>query len=353
MRPVHFLAGLVGTAVLLAACTSGASPSPSGVAVATPAASAASAGPVSPSPRPTVKLKFGTSSPRSFPDSPTLAAFDALRAEQNIDVEFISFQSGDDTIRALVARQVDIAIVFPSGIMAAAREGNIKLWFNSKQNEWSLACRSDITAPSELTGKKVGRHSPNDLTAALLGNTIAKYSVEPELITIPGSENRVIALLQGQIDCSPIDIAGLFVLEAERPGGFKPILRYADDLPGLIVTQHTVANTDSMAADPETWQILATYLAKYHRHAVEDAAYLASIADKYFPDENSELHKQIAQSYVDYKAFTRDGGLSKERMDKLIQFYVDAGSLLAEDVLPFDQYATTEFVDAAIAALGP
>jgi ABC-type nitrate/sulfonate/bicarbonate transport system substrate-binding protein len=352
MRPAHLLAGLVGATVVLAACTSPAAPSASPTAAA-PAASSASEAPASATPRPAVTLKFGTSSPRSFPDAPTLAAFDALRAEQNIDVEFISFQSGDDTIRALVARQVDIAVVFPSGIMAAAREGNIKLWFNSKEDEWSLACRSDITSPSELTGKKVGRHSPNDLTAALLGNTIAKYSVEPELITIPGSENRVIALLQGQIDCSPIDIAGLFVLEAERPGGFKPILRYADDLPGLIVTQHTVANTDSMAADPETWKILATYLAKYHRQAVEDAAYLASIADKYFPGEDSELHKKTAQAYVDYKAFTRDGGLSKERMDKLIQFYVDAGSLKAADVLPFDQYATTEFVDAAIEALGP
>jgi ABC-type nitrate/sulfonate/bicarbonate transport system substrate-binding protein len=303
--------------------------------------------------RPRVDLKFGSSSSLSFPDVPTQAALEKLAEEQNIHVEHVEFESGDQTIRAVVSGQIDVGTVFPSGIMAAARDGDVKLFFNTKANEWSLVCRSDINSPAELTGKKIGRHSPNDLTAALLGNTIQKYNVQPELLTIPGSENRVVALLQGQIDCSPVDIAGLFVLEDEKPGGFKPILRYADDMPGLIYTQHVVANTNAIEADKETWELLVRYLMESFRQASEDPDYLASIADKYLPAEDPELHRKIAEAYVDYKAFTRDGGLTKERMDKLIQFYVDSGVLAEADVLPFEEYATTELVDAAIAEIGP
>jgi ABC-type nitrate/sulfonate/bicarbonate transport system substrate-binding protein len=356
MRKPRLIAYLAGVSLILTACSGAGGPSPAAQTAApsaAPPSSSASASTAVSTERPLVTLKFGTSSSISFPDVPTQAALDALREEQNIDVEHVEFESGDQTIRAVVAGQVDVGTVFPSGIMAAAAEGDVKLFFNTKANEWSLACRSDITSPTELTGKKIGRHSPNDLTAALLGNTIQKYDVQPELLTIPGSENRVVALLEGQIDCSPIDIAGLFVLEDERPGGFKPILRYADDLPGLIYTQHVVANTNAIDADKETWELLVLYLMKSFRQASEDADYLAGIADKYLPDEDPELHKKIAQSYVDYKAFTRDGGLTKERMDALMQFYVEAGALNAEDVLPFEEYATTELVDAAIAEIGP
>ncbi len=349
MRRSRLISALAGTAVLLGACTPGASPSP----VVTPGASTPAGTSAAATQRPLVTLKFGTSSSISFPDAPTQAALEALRTEQNIDIEHVEFESGDQTIRALVAGQVDVGTVFPSGIMAAAKEGDVKLFFNTKANEWSLVCRSDITSPTELTGKKIGRHSPNDLTAALLGNTIEKYNVQPELLTIPGSENRVVALLSGQIDCSPIDIAGLFVLEDERAGAFKPILRYADDMPGLIWTQHVVANTNAMDRDKETWNLIVLYLMKSFRQASEDADYLASIADKYLPDEDPALHKEIAQAYVEYKAFTRDGGVTKARMDALIQFYVDAGALKPEDVLPFEEYATTEFIDAALAELGP
>jgi ABC-type nitrate/sulfonate/bicarbonate transport system substrate-binding protein len=299
-----------------------------------------------------VQFKFGTSSPESFPDAPNLAAFDDLRENENIDVEFISFSSGDDTIRALVAGQVDLGAVFPSGIMAAAAEGTVKLFFNGKNNEWSLVCRSDITSPEDLTGARIGRHSPNDLTAALVNNTIEKYGVEPELLTIPGSENRVVALLEDQIDCSPIDIAGLFVLEAERAGGFEPIIRYKDEMPDLIVTQHHVGSTSSMERNPDAWKTLTTYLVKHYRMSNDDPEYLAEIADRYFPEEDSELHAEQAQAYGDFEAFTRDGGLHKDQMDRLIEFYVEAGALEEASVLPFEEYATTEFVDYANEQLG-
>ena len=334
MRRWWLRAGFVLATILVAACagaTPSASPPAATPAPATQAPTAAAgespAGEPSASARPAVSLRFGTSSPRGFPDTPTLAAFDALREEQNIDVEFISFNSGDDTIRALLADEVDIAVVFPSGIMPAAREGTVKLFFNSKANEWLLVCKSDITDPSQLSGKRIGRHSGNDLSAALVNHTVAKYKVTPELLNIEGSENRVVALLQDQLDCSFTDVAGTFVLEAERPGEFKPLLRYSDEVPDLVVTQHHVARVAAMEEDPETWKLLVTYLVKFHRMAADDADFLATAADKYFPDEDPALHKEQAQGYVDFKVFTRDGGLNRERMEKLIQFYVDNGAL--------------------------
>jgi ABC-type nitrate/sulfonate/bicarbonate transport system substrate-binding protein len=281
-----------------------------------------------------------------------LAAFDALREEQNIDIEFVQFEGGDQSARALASGEVDFGRTTPVPLMGLAKDSNVKLFVTLKQDEWALVCAQGISTPEQLSGKRIARHAPNDVTAALVNNTINKYEVTPELLTIPGSENRVIALLQGEIDCSPVDIGGIFVLESERPGGFNQVLRYNDEIPGVIYAGLTAVNTDRVDADRETWETVTEYIVKFHRMAMDDPEWLATQADEYFPDVSHDLHLQQANAYRDFEGFTRDGGVDVEAMTRLMQFYVDAGAMDAGALLPYDEYATPELVQAALEKLG-
>lgn len=327
-------------ALLLTACTGQQSPSaadeePSVSAAASESAAESAAASAAPSFEP-ISLTYGTSSQVGFAEIPTIAAFEELRAETGIDVELVPFQSGTTGTAALVAGEVDMGILNPPALWAANNAGERLQWFNtSKANEWRLVTRSDITDPSQLNGARIAHHGTG-ITMALALSVSELHDVEPQYLEIPGSEARVQALLQGQIDASPVDVSGVLMLERLAPGDFHVLINFEEAFPNTLFANSISAYGDVMDDDCELWETIADYLSRAHARAHEDPEWVADQAVEHLPNVELADMLEVAEAYSEQGAWFA-GNPDQAIYEATADFYVQRELVEAGEPIPYEE----------------
>jgi ABC-type nitrate/sulfonate/bicarbonate transport system substrate-binding protein len=329
-------------ALVLAACSGQASGEPTqgetsspGTASGPADASAPASESAAPSFEP-VELSYGTSSQVGFAELPTIAAFDELRADTGIDVQLVPFQSGTTGTAALVAGEVDMGILNPPALWAANNAGERFQWFNtSKGNEWRLVARADITDPSQLDGARIAHHGTG-ITMALALSVGELYDVEPQYLEIPGSEARVQALLQDQIDASPVDVAGVLTLERLAPGEFHVLLNFDEEFPDTLFANSITAPVEVMDENCEMWETIADYLTRAHARAADDPEWVADLAVEHLPNVERDDMLEIAQAYSEEGAWFA-GNPDEDMYEAAADFYVSRGLVEENEPIPYDE----------------
>ncbi len=349
----RWLAIAAAGAIALAACSSGATPSPE------PSEAPASGAPSeAPSPTPTEmpgtkEFKVGFTS-IGFSSTPFLAALDSLR-DQGYTIDTPELAESELVTAGTAAGDFAFGSGANNSVMNAISQGaNLKVNVARVANEWTLYARNDITECAGLAGRKLAIHSEGAVSTAMVKNYIEENcpGTEPEYVVIPGSENRLAALLADQIDASPLELGDSLVVDNEASDRFSLLASFAEDLPSLQTTSVYVSG-DFAEENPGTVYAVVKAVIEQFRLVADDPAYLAEIAVKYAPDSvDAATVDEIAQKYVDLKMFPVNGGLNDDNLTYTAEFFGPDGTGSVDRVLELDEFSDLSFLKEVLNELG-
>jgi NitT/TauT family transport system substrate-binding protein len=359
-QSIHRTSGLLlGVALIVGACSSGASSAPSTAASAAPTTAASTEASVAPSVAPTEMpgtktFSVGFTSP-GLSTAPYLAALDAMRGQgYTIDTPII--ESSELLTQGVAGGQFAFGSGANNSVLAAIEAGaNLKVITTRVQNEWTLYARTaTIKTCADLGGKKLAIHSEGAVSTAMVKNYVATKcpGTTPQYVVIPGSPNRLAALLADQIDASPLELGDSITIDTKAADRFSLLASLAADLPDLQTTSIYV-NGDFAKNNPGTVQALVKAVITEYRRVGGDAALLQADAEKYTADSiDKTTIAAAAQKYVDLKMFPANGGITKDNLNYTAKFFGPSGTGSVKTDFTLDQWADLSYQDAVLAELG-
>jgi len=295
----------------------------------------------------TVTIKFGGL--QGVPNIAQLVARDMGRYEEaGIEFEHVYLEP-DARVSALVAGDVDIAIMNPTSIaLAIAGGAPIKAvgmigygepWKNSG---YIVALNgSGITKVGDLKGKSVAVSYPGDVDHIYLVETLRQAGVEEEVeVTFVLWPQQVAALVNGDVDAvqmipyysAIMDLEGIDYVVLEKPEGMSNRRDVA-----------VLAASEAALKDPKKSGALRQFMEVYY----QTQTYL---------EENPDVHVQYLVKYAGWKedvaehladegkilSLSTDGRFDRASVEEVLQLMAEQGFL--EEEMPVESYMTEELL---------
>ncbi|HEX7172605.1 MAG TPA: ABC transporter substrate-binding protein [Candidatus Limnocylindria bacterium] len=269
----------------------------------------------------TARLGRGSLSVAFVPTEMTIERMNAM----GYDIEVTEFPSTSTEIQAATEGAIDIASASAAATMTAIDAGLTNKFFMARYiNEFVLVSKADYPTCESLDGRNVAIHAQTDITGLL---TLSWFEnncpdAEPAIQIIDGSENRLAALLQDQLDASPLDLQGWQQLEAERPGEFAIIANFVEDFP--VVAGVYSAPPEFLEANEELVKdFIRTHLEVWDE-IYADPSILVDESIARLPEVDPELIPGIVDTYLELGILPQDGDLQEEQVQFTIDFFSEA-----------------------------
>ena len=259
----------------------------------------------------------------------TLAAAIALERakERGVDYELTSFAKEELAIQSIVNGQMDVGIGTPYSVIQKAKVPLRSIFQMSRGVFFPVADKQKYPDWKSLDGKSFTFHGRGSGTEAI-GNIIAKREGIKfgERNYVPGSENRIIAMLNGQISATILDLANKNVLMAKAGDRFHT-------LPGLsepASDELIFASADWLKANQAKVDIIVEEFLKLWREMSANPAIIETERVKrgLLADQPKEIIAEVGPFYADATKsgmFDPAGGAKAARTD--FEFYTEAGQL--------------------------
>jgi len=296
------------------------------------------------------KVRFAYPSSADMGDIPSLLAWEQLK-KQGIEVVPTFFPKTDLAVQAVVAGEADIGSAAGIAVVKAVESGlNVRIIGEEVRNEWQLVTPVSITDPKQLDGKRVGYHAPITVTEALVKWMALHYKITPNWMIIPGSDVRAEALMRGQLDATPAEIADVLNILNAKPGQFHVLISYAKIFPQLIGSMY-FARADYVQKNGALVENVLEAVLREHRSAEARPALIKENALRLLPETKPELVDAIAATYKELRIWDVNGGADRQRGDASIKFFEESG-LLKKNAVTFKQAFDTGPLDRVIKKIG-
>ncbi len=290
------------------------------------------------------KVRFAYPSSADMGDIPSLLAWEQLK-KQGIEVVPTFFPKTDLAVQAVLAGEADMGTAAGIAVVKAVESGmNLRIIGEQVRNEWQLVTPVSFKDPKQLDGKRVGYHAPITVTEALVKWMANHYKITPNWMIIPGSEVRAEALMRGQLDATPAEIADVLHILQAKPGQFHVLISYAKVFPQLIGSMY-FAREDYIKKNTALVETVLEAILKVYRNAEERPSLIKENALRLLPETKPELVDATAATYKELRIWDINGGAGKDRGEASIKFFEESGLLKkgavsysqAFDVAPLDQ----------------
>jgi NitT/TauT family transport system substrate-binding protein len=296
------------------------------------------------------KVRFAYPSSADMGDVPSLLAWEQLK-KQGIEIVPMFFPKTDLAVQAVVAGEADIGTAAGIAVVKAVESGmKLKIIGEQVRNEWQLVTPVSIKDVKQLDGKRVGYHAPITVTEALVKWMAQYYKITPNWMIVPGSDVRAEALMRGQLDATPAEIADVLNILSAKPGQFHVLISYAKIFPQLIGSMY-FSRADYLQKENATVDSVMEAVLRLYRTAEERPAMIKENALRLLPETKPQLIDAIAASYKELRIWDINGGAGKDRGDASIKFFEDAG-LMKKGAVTFQQAFDTGPLDRVIKKIG-
>ena len=281
-----------------------------------------------------------------------LVALDRAK-DRGLDYEMTAFAKEQLAIQAVMGNQMDIAVGTPYAIIQKSKVP-IRNFFQLSKLVFFPVADIKYKTWQDLDGEPFTFHARGTGTEAI-GDIIIKR----EGITlgqrsyVPGSENRIIGMMNGQINATIVDLSNKNILMAKAGDRFHVLKGITDPASDEVL----FADLDWLKANKESVAILVEELLRTWQEMTKDP----TIIDKERKARNllSDLPKELLEEVDAYYVEAVEGGLydpmggGVEAAKADFAFYVDAGQMVGPAAdLKVEDYWYLEPLDAAKAKLG-
>lgn len=281
-----------------------------------------------------------------------LVALDRAK-DRGLDYEMTAFAKEQLAIQAVMGNQMDIAVGTPYAIIQKSKVP-IRNFFQLSKLVFFPVADMKYKTWQDLDGEPFTFHARGTGTEAI-GDIIIKR----EGITlgqrsyVPGSENRIIGMMNGQINATIVDLSNKNILMAKAGDKFHVLPGISDPASDEVL----FADLDWLKENEESVAILVEELLRTWQEMTKDP----SIIEKERAARNllSDLPKELLAEVDAYYVEAVEGGLydpmggGVEAAKADFAFYVDAGQMVGPAAdLKVEDYWYLEPLDAAKAKLG-
>lgn len=257
---------------------------------------------------------------------PLILAIEQLNAE-GWDIAPIFLNQSEAPIQALLQGSIDVANSSVTPVITSVAAGApIKSFAKSRNVEYVMLTTVDINGPEDLHGKRVGLHAAASTTTLLTRLFLRDHpEVEPNYLIVPGSGNRIQAMLAGELDATAAQFGDDTAAMEEAPGKFHVIFDFSKELPELVDSVYSY-NAEQLDDELRLFlEYMLAYSVQMTRKIFEDPEWALQKATEHEVQETSGL-----QRYIDSEIWPRDHGLDTNMLDLTIQGLVDAELIPAE-----------------------
>lgn len=338
--------------------------SPAAKPAASPAASPSPAAAQAPAVKPAAKLadfkmavsgegefKDGLQKATNFNKIPAGLATESL-VKDGVKIEPSYLNESEAPMQALVQGSVQMAQTAFASAMAAIEKGaSVKLVAETRRPEYVMVALKEMKTPKDFDGKRVAIHS-NISSVALMTRLYLKAApeVKPNIIVIPGSPNRIQAMLSGQIDASVVQLGDDDAILAQQPDKWAVVFNYAKEMPDLLDSV-LVVRDDFLAQNRPTVVEFTKRLLEAHRKVNSDLNFLVQAAKEREvtipPKATLENH---ARRYVESEVWPNNGGLSQKAYSFSTSALVETGFVKSE--IPASQAVDLSVLDDVLKQIG-
>jgi ABC-type nitrate/sulfonate/bicarbonate transport system substrate-binding protein len=301
-----------------------------------------------PKPSGNLTLQIGHPSTISLYDVPTQMTHERLN-KQGWSVKSVEFTRTDFNTQALNQGTVQIAL---SQVLDPVRviQGGGKLTFLMENNggEFVLIVKNEIKDCKALDGKRFAIHGDTATTslAAKLW-LLNECKVNPNVMVVPGGENRIVALQNNQIDGTLVQMADWLNLDAQAPGKYHIIdTGRLFNVSGMGIW----SNSDWLAKnEPVATAYIAESL-KTFRMIHANPKIMEAAVEKYVPDTPKKAIAPAIKAYLEVvRAWPQNGG-DTVILEDTIKFFTERGEL--KPGIDAKQLVNTKILDGALKTVG-
>ncbi|HKA35139.1 MAG TPA: ABC transporter substrate-binding protein [Candidatus Binatia bacterium] len=274
-------------------------------------------------------------------------------AENNIEVEFVTFEGGTQTLRGSVAGGLDITGTSSDpAIIAAARGAGTKvLGTYSHKLSQSMAVQGDIKACKDLKGKKIGIQEVGAFNEVMSRAVLASCGLTPKDVQYVNvsTKGRVAGLLANQIDTAILHVDQALVAKKKKPD-LNILVNLWEPLPKWLYAAY-IAPEKEIASNKQLYVDIMTALVKANRFIYKDKAKTVEIATKY-TQQDPDVVAQTYDILANVGAWPVNDGLPKDMVEWTINRQVELGSIKAEEKPSYDKLIDISVIQAAVAKAG-
>jgi ABC-type nitrate/sulfonate/bicarbonate transport system substrate-binding protein len=287
----------------------------------------------------------------SDPDFTQIANYKWLRDLEEVDgvtVQEEYFKSSQDSFRALVAGEVDLAFgTLSSGIALVQQGGDpIKaIVSDMKAPDYILVAQSDIADLAALEGSRDGISTPGDISDSLTRAVLSREGVDVdavEFLQIGGTSARMSALLADQIDAGPAHAAD--GLAAMREGDLKNLHSYGNTIEDYL-QQVVFVNENWAAENADFVQHLVNGFVDSVRWAAENKDAYIELSQEFVDGLDADIASQAYDVFTDIEMFAVNGGMARDLLENTVAIEQEVGAL-GQDVPPLEEWADVTYVEA-------
>lgn len=273
--------------------------------------------------------------------------------DRGVDYEMTSFAKEELAIQSIVNGQADLGVGTPYSVIQKSKVP-LKAIFQMSRLVFFPVASNDIQSWKDLDGQPFTFHARGTGTEAI-GNIIAKregIEFGPRSY-VPGSENRIIAMMKGQINATIVDLANKNKL-MEMAGDKFHVLPGVSEVPSdelIFASENWIDN------NTEQVNIVVEELLKLWHEMKDNPAIVEEERAKrnLLADQPKEILAEVVPFYTEgAKEGLFDpagGGMSAAKAD--FAFYTEAGQLQGPaESLKVEEYWNLEPLNAAKKKLG-
>lgn len=262
--------------------------------------------------------------------SPEMAAFFVAldRAKANgLDYEWTAFSDEELAIQAVLSGQMDIGFGTPYAAMQRSK-APLRIVFQLSKLKFFPVTSKTYSELQDLDGEPILLHSRGGGTDSIANVIEDRVGIKfGERSYLPGSENRVVALIAGQADATILDLANKNKIMAQEPDKFNVLPMFEVD----ASDEALFANLDWIKNNEEAVDIFVKALVSVWRDMSEDPTIISRETDPDGPIGQlpQELLDGIDGFYADAVAgglYDPNGG-GRKAAEADMEWYSAAGQL--------------------------
>lgn len=281
-----------------------------------------------------------------------LVALDRAK-DRGLDYEMTAFAKEQLAIQAVMGGQMDIAVGTPYAIIQKSKVPIRNFFQLSKLVFFPVADKKYKTwqdldgEPFTFHARGTGTEAIGDIIIKREGITLGQRSY------VPGSENRIVGMMKGQINATIVDLSNKNILMEKAGEKFHVLPGINDPASDEVL----FADINWMKENQESVTILVEELLRTWQEMTKDP----TILDKERKARNllSDIPKELLEEVDAYYMEAVEGGLydpmggGVEAAKADFAFYVDAGQMEGPaSELKVEDYWYLEPLDAAKAKMG-